>query len=334
MSNLLWKTTTKFDMKFFLRINNTLIVEFPSNMGFNDMDKLINLSAFTGMFNGVKELFEMLGKLKLIPSDMRLENMDIVVRDQKTDEFLTFSNRILYADGIRYLDYNNILGFFVSENRDYSIIGSLLEGYRDSVAKQLQKEKKHLAAINDSNFKFKSEASKGYVIDKTKESLNNLMDNMMNIDHLIFLCNKLSIDNKDYQLEKKYIEKIHKFLRFRLNGVKKRHVEINEVYLLSLAVDIYDCTQAMVSDYLPKVNPKIQKKMQYYHHLIDFYVNGVNKPASDKNTGESIEEPDNFMFLEEEDYRSLLNDDFNSSLARESVQNQIDNLTERKEKRF
>ena len=90
----------------------------------------------------------------------------------------------------------------------------------------------------------------------------------------------------------------------------------------------------MVFDYLPKVNPKIQKKMQYYRHLIDFYLNGVNKPASDKNTGKSIEEPDNFMFLEEEDYRSLLNDDFNSSLARESVQNQIDNLTERKEKRF
>lgn len=265
---------------------------------------------------------------------MTLKNIDVVACDQKTDKFLNFSNRILYRDAIRYLDYNNILGFFVRENRNYSIIGSLLADYRDIVAKQLQDEKDHLTSINMEEFKFKSEASKNYVIDKTKESINHLMEDMMNMDYLIFLCDKLAINNKDLQLEKKYIERIHRFINYRLNTKKDGHTVINETGLLSLAMDINDCSETGVMDYVPKIPSKFYKKMEYYISLINYYIESASMPRFNRSKDGSDEDPDNFMYLSEEDYHSLLTEDFNSSLARESVQNQIDNLTERKEKRF
>lgn len=322
--------------RYYLRIRGE-IIDLSDIFG-EEIKELLTLSLFTSLFNNKTDLLYALKSMDKINMALSCDIQIVEKAAQiSTDIFSIVSEDILLKDGLFFLNSFNIERFFEFNRNNSQALTAFFEDYLNRLENLI-----FIFQLKIGKMKINSRHYSDKQIKSSERSLSKFHYKRSQIKRILAILRDLG--NPSYyfssELEKEYINKINWFVDSETNYMRKNIKTKNHRGLIKLAIS---CSQLL------KMFPdlKIPFGMDNYskqRHILLLKLRKIilleerTKKAKIKTHNELLsceEEPDNFMFLEIEDYDSLY---LNSSKRKrsttevESVEDAIANLEEQKKK--
>lgn len=309
--------------KYYLSINGQ-IINFRGLEGFKNMEDFLVLSLFTGLFKDREELFSNLKHMGLISPEEEL--MDIYIVKRRGNSDYTFAtDDILYKSSTRFLSQASIFNFLYKNRNNHEAMQTFLSAYSSRFIDLISAFEKVIETLKR-ELEFKNEVEKqdaASIIDKKQNSLNNFYYQYTNIVRLKQLMDTKdsSLEEKE-QLENEYISRLQSFIDNEANYIRRGGKSPNKRGLVGLAINANDLAIKYEGLYLPPRTTKndttineLLKALRYYlEHPIKQEIKPSKKPTG-KQEEEGKDEPDDYMFIENEDLKRIPSNDRSNFIA-------------------
>lgn len=322
--------------KYYLKVDD-VIIDFDNLEYFKDMEKFLRLSVFTGLFQNKDELFKTLYQLGLVTSE-NYDDIDIVkkVRNKKDEkyQYVPIDSEITFFNEVRIMDENTI-NKFLSDNRyNVSALESFFKKFYEHYLRLISIFKNKCSTLIRSYavapLEEREEIKEEY--DRRQNSLkifNLELDTINEILRYISIL-KESKGILDRESEKDYIFLLSRFVFFEAYYVRNSKTTSNFRGLARLSIEV----MKLVREQEGLINPRV---CEFYCYLKTELLGAISKSIYQNrercfiqkpNDDDGID-PDTFMFLTTDDYRSMLTED--SSLEEiESVEASVIALAEKR----
>lgn len=302
--------------KYYLMVNDILI-DFSKIWGFSGMENFLKLSIFTGIFRNKDELIKCLISLGLLPNSTPYDDVKIVKYIGKSKgewRFVDVTEDIVYSGTLDFLSAASLRKFFYVNRQAYGVVIDILEECKkQTIALDTAFEIKIGTLQREASQSTGEDLEELYLeIEKKRNSQKNFRANIKNMNALITLAEKMAhtdgLVNRELILE--YTDRLDVFVIneiYYINGAKK---SINERGLVRLALTVSKIAYknpALVKPFMTTSNSNVRLELlRAVRSAMDFVICQVDESEcfdSGKDDIDTDIEPDNFMFLEEEDYR-------------------------------
>ncbi len=302
--------------KYYLKINDR-IINFNKVEGLTNMEDYLNLSLLTGLFDDEYELTYVLYLMGLIDCD-DVYDISIVkcIKKESIYSYDLVTKNLLFDIGSSLLSSGRLKVFLYRNRKNYEVMYALFDSYRtdlDGVISTFEQGVSNQAKINSRNHFYKK--------------YNALTE-------LIALAKYVST-HEDNIAESKFLDLIGKFVDEQVYYHSKLNTPNNRG-LVKLATRIQNIIIDNPSVVIIEPTKQYNNKRNQYTEVITDYLSRIKFSSSihdNTNTEDDID-PDSYMFLEPEDYYSLLNVKEPSKEYIESVENSILNLEIKKRRQI
>lgn len=320
----------KNNRKYYLCVGKS-VVDFSTVEELPDLNDFLSLALFTGMFKNRKELLHGLIQIDLLPSAIGDDEIYIAKRKRVTKkefEYMPLNDDILYKEACDIMSLEGIALFFKDNYHHYEALSEFFKHYEKEMDELIENFKRK---IRNLEAKAPFDANAKYELSKRKNSLNNFLIYVDNVKEILRIINFLSRDRShfDRDLEIEYLARIKDFTDYETHYVRNGKRTPNHRGLVKLANKI-----KYLLDRYPNLTPpnKMGSFAEQRNAILHAYKRALqNVQARAKETyEENVEtprysDPDSIMFLEREDYESLLDESSPSSQV-ESVEADIEAL--------
>ena len=259
----------------------------------NDYKKYGNMTDFLPLnlfTSDFDNIYEISEELKKIGLLNRKVKVETIeIVNLYKEKYHVVSSEPLFSNEYQYFNEKYIREFFYRNTHHYYAMMFIICSYRKSLAKKL-------------SFKDDDEYKKGYN-DMLEKKLANVMRIEVLVDNFI---NKISGYYDDYY------ERINKFVEGEIYYKRGNKKTINYLGLFGLAKTI----SIAFLNYPDLYRPKIQKPATKFVRASSKFIS-------------NLVDPDEYMFLEKEDFMGLYQ---NSDKYSEALEDQIENLEEKKKR--
>lgn len=284
---------------YYIRLNGYDLIDFESR-GLKDLHDYVELNLFTSNFTGVGDLVNYLREENFISNDYKVDEIDIVkrvkvVEDTTYYKYYSITDLPLFRDSKRFFSTPIVRRFFELNFYEYDAISYIVNVHLnilESILKRMYIEKRPLGI----QVKYNQRLNNMKVLLKL---INNMKDGFMN-----------------YQEE--YASRLKEFYETEMLYVKDGTATINYRGLIELAKTIDEATKRF--DNL--VIPKIKEEPNYSKNPKKTYTSSLALEEED---------PDNYMFLESDDFKNMLEEGAKQNYL-DSVEDQVVDLEEKKRK--
>lgn len=271
---------------YYIRLNNIDLVEFDKR-GLENLLDFIELNLFTSNFACVGDLINYLREEHFIEEDYEVEEIDIVKR-VKVEEDTTYyryyriSDEPLFRDAKRFFSTIVVRRFFELNFFEYDAIKYIVRTHLDifeSFLNRMNIEKKPIGVQS----KYRQRLANMQIL---LEMIDNLQQGFMNY-----------LDE--------YSKRLNEFYDSEMLYTKDNTATVNYRGLMELAKTIDDATKRFDNLVIPRIDNK------------ENYNKNPRKEYSSPLVEDEVD-PDNYVYLENEDFERLLNEN--------SKQNEIDSV--------
>lgn len=338
----------KSSTKYYLRYGDE-IVDFGRAKAFRNMESFLQLSIFTGLFKDEQDLVETLIHMNLLDSGYEYASVEIVKRRKNYEgnyEYINVTYDIVYREILYFMSTSSIKEFFYKNRKVFPAITEILESYRSEIEKLIDifdiKISSLLLSLEYATDENKKELEEE--LEKKRNSLNNFRNDYSNIAVLLSLIAQMS--NSTYRLNREveldYIGRLERFVDDETNYFRKNMKTPNPRGLVKLAHAVYgvllsngDLTYPSKTRKYDSIKRELQSAIK--STIIDPPLEDIPHTQfgniEDSNECEEDDiDPDNYMFLNADDYHNLLNDQ-SSEESKESVDVDLELLEETKRNR-
>lgn len=327
----------KSSHRYFLRINGR-VIKFDKLYGFPDMEDFMTLCVFTGLFNDCDELARIIWKLGLIDLNFEKDDIDIeIVKSHKDQRYSLVTENIIYKSAAKYLSEGSVRDFFYKNKGNHIMITEILEDYRVDTAKLISifevkvRSLQEDLAITTGTVKKDIETE----LERRNNSLSNFYRAHTNIMEMISLVNAIGKPEYKFErdLELEYINRLEEFAISEASYIRGRKRTPNNRGVAKLAFNI---------DEMYKTYPDLEPCIHTHKHdvlktkLLSEIKNSIMHPLDIGDAKKPIRQiiddgdidPDDFMFLEVEDFERIPNE-HSSQEELDSIEDSIGQLEEK-----
>lgn len=351
--------------KYYLKINNFVVpleslkLSLPKDSRQSgSMENFLNLSIFTGLFEDADALAATLVSMGLLPKDIDFADPTVSIVKRKGNKetgyhYETVTNDIVYKDAAQFLSEGSIKDFLYRNKNSYAAIYSLLEDYVVNLEKltgiftiKVRSLSHELDDCRDDEERKLIESE----LTRRRNSLSNFERELTNITTLIEAVETFQSEHYvfDRELEIDYIQRLDMFIESETRYAKG---VFNNRGLVRLTIKIYDllCGYSDLNvPYRTNINRTIVAAM--LKAIKDAVKNPIDLSFKRKSVESDITtvyeeddedevDPDNYMFLEEDDYNirgwdpnRILTEEEAVLKYGEAIEDAIEDLKDKKKK--
>lgn len=278
---------------YYLRLNGYKIIDFNEYHLGSDLDDFVRLNLFTSSFDEIDELCQYLMKHKIIPKSFKMNKIEIVKAKKIKEDIIYYkyyhvSNEPLLKRDYPFFNTKMAIDFMKLNMYNYGAMREIIKDQKDIISEIIEKVKKS---------------------DKQRY-ITDLYDRKSNIDRLLVLIGYL-MDSNTID-EEEYIKRLKYFIETTVLYIRDNSSTTNYKGLLDIAKSI----SKVKYHYKNLIIPPLYKE--------DYSIN--NKIPHRLDSLEVDSDPDDYMFLEDEDFYNI------ESSKTTVLEDQIANLEEKKRK--
>lgn len=328
-----------------------LIITFPSDFGYQSMTSFLALSLFAGMFSNKEELLQgLVAVSNLDESIATFEEDDIfsiyIVKEKRTEKGVRYdevTDDLIFKKRLKYMSGSCVYEFLLNNRYKYTIMAEFFSEYLEDFRRLEAYFRNQVSMLENQKRKAKSYAE-AKSLEKTliskRNSLNNFVSYTSNVEQILDLIKILSVDgvHADRKIEEEFISRLDRFVQgeaFYVRGKKKTNNYRGLVKMVGKMCDLLERYPGLIA---PHVSNDLAGERYRMLGCFKEAVSNKKKNAENRTGHEKqIEhredyDPDDYMFLEDEDFTNLLRDDSKKEHV-ESVSDDIDTLNKRKKRR-
>ncbi len=322
--------------KYYFSIEDRLI-DFERLSDFPDMTSFIMLILFAGIFEDREALLNGLKSLGLIEKQITIDSSIVIVKGSKKKqdaELDLVTDKLLYKADMPLLSIKSIDSFFLDNRHNYAIIKEFLSGYLEEVEDLIKTIRGKVNKLQTSLSLPRTREHKKLKeqLDKKNNSLNNFLNASKNIQGLLRLIDESANKPLSLEREHEYVDRLMNFINREVSYVAKGKYTTNYRRLVKLVLCVKDYLEKYPELARPEnansfVNKRVFILQAYKKALASKKIeNRDRRPTkyADLPSGD----PDNFMFLEEEDFSYLLQSEKEDTVT--SAQVDLENLATKK----
>ena len=336
--------------KYFFSLDG-LVITFPNDFGYKSMTSFLALSLFAGMFSNREELLQgLVAVSNLDESIAAFEEDDIfsiyIVKEKRTEKGVRYdevTDGLIFKSRFKYMSGQCVYEFLLNNRYKYTIMAEFFSEYLEDFRRLEAHFRNQVSSLENQKRKAKS-AAEAKSLEKTLVSKSNSLANFVrytsNVEHILTLIRILSVDGlyADRKIEEEFVSRLSHFVQgeaFYFHGKKKTNNYRGLVKMVGKMCDLLERYPGLMA---PHVSNDLAKERYRMLRYFKEAVSNKKKNAENRTDHEKqIEhredyDPDDYMFLEDEDFTNLLRADSKKEHV-ESVSYDIDTLNKQKKRR-
>lgn len=324
---------------YYLTINGTDQVDFSVIPEFKDMVDYLNLNLFTCCFKNKDELVVGLKKLHLINPDTDVYSITITKRSGNKKDGYRFdyiTNTIMYERSLKYLSAGRLKDILYANKDNYEFIDKLVGEYLDGLKPKAYSKEKDIRLFESAVPLSGDKKEKRELLDDIQKKTNSWKKFNGEITNLEMI-RKRSFELSEHKADNEFkaitdlVNRLNEFVDSEIYYTRQDKTTPNNRGLVKLA--------KFISRYEKEYNLKPVDATHKYDEILAKYkkllkldyssvVPRVLTSHSSFNEDDEEFDPDEYMLLEEDDFRGLLRSAASKEKI-ESIEVDIENLEER-----
>lgn len=323
-----------------------LVITFPNDFGYKSMTSFLALSLFAGIFSNREELLQgLVAVSNLDESIAAFEEDDIfsiyIVKEKRTEKGVRYdevTDGLIFKSGFKYMSGQCVYEFLLNNRYKYTIMAEFFSEYLEDFRRLEAHFRNQVSSLENQKRKAKS-AAEAKSLEKMLVSKSNSLANFVrytsNVEHILTLIRILSVDGlyADRKIEEEFVSRLSHFVQgeaFYFHGKKKTNNYRRLVKMVGKMCDLLERYPGLMAPHVSNDLAKERYRMlRYFKEAVSNKKKNAENRIEVQNDHQDGIDPDDYMFLEDEDFTNLLRADSKKEHV-ESVSDDIDALNKRK----
>lgn len=317
----------KTNVSYYLRINGDIIVDWDMILGLEDMKDYLRLNLLTGYFKDRDGLVEFITKLGIVPKGENVASIEIVRKVGNKDvgyNYKYITRHLTYARDVKFLSNQTLKDFFIKNRENAELMHELVDNYIDGLEKKVNNKTALVNHIKRALETCASDKEASELQEELNSELNSLKKFTQELTTLSIIQGAVGKLEKgeilDHKTHLDYIARIGDFVDNETKYYRKDTVTVNKLGLVKMG-KFASILSKNYEALLPSAFAEFREVKRELDEAILPVLATSKKVRSFLEIDESVD-PDEYMFLTEEDYDRLLKSQEDGELGRETPPSQ------------